>query len=166
MRSADQVKVLSYIKLNSDYANASTDEARLEQLMDQSSYEYLDEALVGVKPKIGSILVRHFGPHMVSAKLNQKIIPDKAIVEIELSDVEEIRDGDVVLVQLRDDFATCYLYRRTYAVDGGIVENFRPINPDFPVRTAVEGPGAPKTLKQQRIIIGRAIRIVYYSLED
>lgn len=121
---------------------------------------------VKVIPTEGFVYLRHAGVHMQSGVSMHHIIPDRALVEVEILTPEteaNLRDGDVVFVQLHDDYVTAYQYFLK-KWPHGIYETYQPINQRNPVRLVKEVKDMTKPLMFSRILVGRATRIVDYQL--
>jgi len=162
-----EIRVLEYVRLNTkEYNEAEGIKDKIQLINRDTSFSINRLGQIMPVSRENVIYIRHLGLHMVSSKVNQKIIQDKAVVEIEVVPEDQIRSGDVVFAQLEAEWATNYIYRKQESSDG-IIEQFRPANPSFPLRniTHVYTNNA-KPLKDRRIIIGRAIRIVDYDLQS
>lgn len=123
----------------------------------------------------GGFLFWHEGSRMVDMVNREqapRIIPDKSIVLIKPVEEEDLRNGDIVLVQLladksnnleQDEPARLYVYTKKSKGDFEW-EEYQSINKEFPVRHRTPGKFNEQKLQDTRIIYGRAVRIVHSSL--
>lgn len=164
-QTKDAITAHLYVKLGyRDWRLADSNEEKVHLLQECSMEE---QARVGWRlvqsEEPDTVYIRHQGIHMQSSTTRNHIIPENAIVEVQLMDPKSIRAGDVVFVQLRDEFATSYVYQPG-AEGTDEYEEYHPINKNFPVHVMASRKGVDPPLSEQRIIIGRVNRIVDYSL--
>lgn len=163
-----QVLVFSFVRVDpTRFREASTPEERAK-VIEQGATSSLAELAVVPEERESSVFVVQSGPAMVSEQRGAGIIPDRAVVQVELCDEAELRNGDIVLVQItkagqQTDWATHYVYARR-ETPAGVFEKFEPLNSKFPHRVCHYQEGADEPLEMQRVILGRAKRIVDYGL--
>jgi hypothetical protein len=160
----DEIAVYAYVRLPIHTWNTNESiEHRLSIIRKNTASEIVRMGNMVPMRAQDTIFVRHSGTHMQAENVLQHIIPDRAVIEVQIVPTEEIRNGDIVFVQLRDEFATSYIYRRDVHKDGEY-EEFRPINNQYPMRIVHWRRGIDPYLHEQRIIYGRVNRIVDYRL--
>lgn len=123
----------------------------------------------------GGFLFLHEGSRMVdlvSREQAPRIIPDKSIVLVRPIEEQDLRNGDIVLVQFladksnkleQDETAKLYVYTKKTKADFEW-EEYQSINKEFPVRHRTSGKFNEQKLQDTRIILGRATRIVHSNL--
>ena len=159
--------VMDFVCLNyNKMRKAKTPQQRVKVIEGCATYSIVKLDYAPTQQKDNRLFIRHAGSHMMSPpQINQKSIPDRSIVEIEVIDEDEIKNGDIVYVQIGEELATCYIYQRQIHTSGGLIEQFRTVNPDYPLRTIAIPEGAKEGAETRRIIIGRAKSIIHYDLQ-
>jgi hypothetical protein len=141
------------------------------QILAEHAMEESGEQDLSGKHLRGDKFLFHFnGAHMLSLSQSAKIVPSGAYLLIQEIEWSELKNGELVLVQLlpvgkqkHTESATIYAYKRR-EVNRNIWESFYPSNTEnFPIRTRHTGKfGAQgeRELSETRIIYGKVVRIV------
>lgn len=121
-----------------------------------------------------TFLFRHVGARMMSqAESERRSIPDGSLVLIKPVDEEKLRDGDLVLVQFfnepsnpaeRAEEAGVYSYRRRRE-QTAVFEEYHSFDPRYHVRIRSPGKFGQRPLSEDRAILGKAVAVLYASLE-
>jgi len=157
--SHEYIMIDSYAAWN----NAKTVDEKLAVIEANSCHEDLHLGFYAVSKRPDIFYTRHVGPHMVSEKSSDKIIPDRSVIEVQIMPEDMINDGDVVLVQIGDRWATSYMYG-LHSTRGVEHEDFRSAKSNHPLRVLHARHNIDPPLKEQRIIFGRVNRIVHLDL--
>lgn len=160
--------------------NAAHDMER-RAMISQFSQKVRPQMVLPVPDSGDSIYVRQNGSQMLNIYRSGTVIntqmqvvvdrqiPPGAVVEVKLvHSINEIRNGDIVYIQIDNLPATNYLYYRK-EVKEGVYEIYAPINAQSRHEQATTHvihsvKGDDKELNQRRIIYGKALRIVHYDL--
>lgn len=108
---------------------------------------------------VNRVLVQMTGAHMVASEQARLVIPEGAILEVDVGDADPktMRQGNLVLVQFDGRPATTYLYLNT-----GEAEIYRPINPSFQTSVVGKNYEGVGEVRASRCVLGIVKAIRYH----